>query len=274
MQYRPPRSLVSRHARTTRSGEAGPAHQLVCQPRRLCRDAARLHDVGLDERRAQHRHVDPGAGQFGGKGLRERQDTGLADVVGRHAGHRAERGGRPDVDDSGGPARLPQDRGEHLAAVNRAPQVDAENPLPVVHLDVADGGTARPDAGIVDHQRRRTPEPGLGHLGQLPDVVELRRRNGPRWPGHPRRRWRRPWLATTADVAAHDPAATTGEFGGERGADAAARSGDDGRRPVATLGRSRRHSPGHPADRLAAQRLSDECRYLPHCGCGLGGQLR
>src|SRR6187402_1560983 len=36
----------------------------------------------------------------------------------------------------------------------------------------------------------------------------------------------------------------------------------------------KRSSPGHPADRLAAQRLFDERRHLPHRGCGLGGQLR
>ncbi|SKV93385.1 Uncharacterised protein [Mycobacteroides abscessus subsp. massiliense] len=56
---------------------------------------------------------------------------------------------------------------EQFAAVDDAPQVDTQRPLPVVHADLADRLTADSDARIVDHQRGRPRE----HLLRLEDQL-------------------------------------------------------------------------------------------------------
>ena len=61
----------------------------------------------------------------------------------------------------------PQDRREDMAAVDGSPQVDAQHPLPVLDREFADRGAAGADAGVVDHQRGRGAEPGLGLRGQI-----------------------------------------------------------------------------------------------------------
>ena len=74
-----------------------------------------------------------------------------------------------------------QDRGEHVAAVNGPPQVDAQGPRPIVQRHIADGGATGTDTGVVDHQRGRCAEPGLRLLGQ----IDARRRIGTRRSGSP-----------------------------------------------------------------------------------------
>ena len=152
--------------------EPGPAHQPVGHLRGLVGDAAGVDDVGLDERRAQHGDADAGAGQFGGKRLRQRKHARLAHVVCGHSRRGAERRRGRDVDDAA-VAGLAEYRREHMTTVDRAPQVDAEHPVPVVDLGFADGRTARADTGVVDHQGGRPAEPVLRHLGQLDDVLQL-----------------------------------------------------------------------------------------------------
>ena len=177
-----------------------------------------------------------GAGQFGGQRLRQGQHARLADVVGGHARCRTERRGGGDVDDAA-VVGLAQDRREHVAAVNRAPQVDAEHPVPVIDVGVADGRSACADARIVDHQGRRAAEPVLRGLGELDDVVESGdiavRRQRLTACGHDA--VGRDARGGLVDIAAHHPAAAAGEFGGERRADAAARAGDDGGGVAAAL---------------------------------------
>jgi hypothetical protein len=63
---------------------------------------------------------------------------------------RDQSGRRGDVEDVAAALRT-QPRGEHVAAVDRAPQVDADDPRPVVDRDLADEATDG-DPGVVDDQ--------------------------------------------------------------------------------------------------------------------------
>ena len=73
---------------------------------------------------------------------------------------RRESRGGCDVDDAAIPGFI-EYRREDMTAVDRAPQIDAEYPVPVIDLGFADRRPARTDAGIVDHHGRRTAEPVL-----------------------------------------------------------------------------------------------------------------
>ena len=132
----------------------------------------------------------------------------------------------------------PQDGREHVGAVDRTPEVDAEHPLPVLKGEFADRGSAGADPGIVDHQRGCGAEPRLRLDGQILDIIELgdvaSDCDG---------------LATEfadcgdgslggdfVDVAADDPAAAAREFDRESGADSAAGTGHHSPRVVAHLG--------------------------------------
>ncbi len=135
-------------------------------------------------------------------------------------------------------AGLPQDRREDVAAVDRAPQVDVEHPVPVVEAHLADRMAARADAGVVDHQRRRPAEPGLRLVGQQlrrRRCCETSQRSAMRLTTVGADRVGRCARGVLVDVAAHDAAAPVGEFDGEGRADAAARAGDDGGGLMAAL---------------------------------------
>jgi hypothetical protein len=122
---------------------------------------------------------------------------------------------------------LAQDRGEHVAAVNRPPQVDAQGPQPVVHRRFADGGTARADAGVVDHQRGWRREPGLRLFGQRLHVLESRyvATDCDRFRAALRDRICRPLRGRLVYVTAHHRAAALAQFDGEGGTDAATGAG-------------------------------------------------
>src|SRR5690606_748088 len=67
-----------------------------------------------------------------------------------------------------------QARCEYAASVDRAPEIDAHDPLPVFHRSVFDPLPAQTDAGIVDDDLRIAAEPDFGLLGEFLDILELR----------------------------------------------------------------------------------------------------
>ena len=106
-------------------------------------------DVGVDRAGAQHRGVDRAlaAAQVALERRHQRDDAVLGHVVGAHeaAGDQAgQRRRRVDV----ALALLLHERQEHLHPVDRAPQVDVDDPAPVLEADVVGRGRDA-DAGVV-----------------------------------------------------------------------------------------------------------------------------
>ena len=126
-----------------------------------------------------------------------------------------------------GGALAPQDRQKALDAVHDTPEVDAEDPLPVLERLVLEEVEGR-DAGVVDDhihptepfdRRRREPVDcrGIGDVGAYDmdvDVVVAQARSHGVEPAF-------------VDVGEHDRTARRAEGRHDRGADAATRAGDN-----------------------------------------------
>ena len=162
------------------------------------------------------------------EGLGQRDDAELGDVVGGHPRTGHEPRHRCGVHDVPLAALREHDRHEGLHAVDDAPQVHAEHPLPVVERELP--GVARTgDAGVVadDVHGTERGERLLGEivdLGRLGDVgadrEHLRALRLDRLGGSGER--------LLLDVGEDDHHAFGGEALGHAAADSAGGSGDDG----------------------------------------------
>jgi hypothetical protein len=131
------------------------------------------------------------------------------------------------------PGRWPRDhaRCEHLGAVDNAPEIDAEHPLPV--LPRAEHGAAGLHSGVV-HQNVGAAEAFANRGLQPRDLVktadvgrhghDVRRTLGP-YRGHGQRGSRQPLFAEISDAQAQ---AQAREHFGRSKTDAGGTAGDDG----------------------------------------------
>src|SRR5439155_27379934 len=125
--------------------------------------------VGGEEGRAEHGDADAGAEELGAQRLGQRDHRRFGRVVGRHGRRGEQARGGGDVEDVAA-ALLLEARREDVAAVDDAPQVDADDPAPVVDGDLADHA-ADGDAGVVD-DHVDAAEIAIGAGGERLDVFE------------------------------------------------------------------------------------------------------
>ncbi len=212
---------MSRHVRATPfRGEPGPAHQPVGQLRGLLGDPARIRRCSVLTNVGHSTVTATPVPDSSAASVSDSDSTpGLADVVGGHPGCRAERRGRGDVDDAARSADVPASR--RIGAKTWQPWIGPHRLMPRTHFQLvearlADGQTARTDAGVVDHQRWASPpNQDCACFGQCGDVVESARRRSVRRVASPPSvddGVGRAGAPTFVDVAAHHPAAALGEF--------------------------------------------------------------
>ena len=155
----------SRIAWTTRSptsSGASPSASAMCcgpgeggsngPPKRWGRLRAGEIDLGVDRRRAQHRHADAAARQLLLERFGERYDRVLRRRIsaGAAAGPHLQSGDRRGVDDVPALAVLADQRQHRAHAVDHAIEIDAQKPVPLFERDGGDGLRRRRHAGVVD----------------------------------------------------------------------------------------------------------------------------
>ena len=136
-----------------------------------------LHHLGVDRARAEHAHPDRQLvdGQLLGQRLGDRHDRRLGRRVGPDEGHPAEQpGDGRGVHDVGRRALLAEDRQEAVDAVDHAPEVDVDHPVPVVERLVGDQVEGGHPGVVAQHVHPAEP---VQRRGREPvDIAPRRRR--------------------------------------------------------------------------------------------------
>ena len=129
-----------------------PRHALIV----LGGKPSRIEQGGWEKRRTEHSHADPMRPQLGMKRFRERHQRRLGEVVGRHAWKRSDGGQRGGVDQIAA-TRIPfQPIDKRVAAVDRIPDVDVHDPVPVLQRALPHLPRHR-HASIIDKQVELRP---------------------------------------------------------------------------------------------------------------------
>ena len=137
----------------------------------------RIEERRGEERRAEHRHPNPMRSQFRMERFGERHHSRLGEIVGRHPRKTSEGGQRRGVDQMTAARILLEPIDKRVAAMDRVPNVDIHDPVPIFkgtlpHL------TRHRHAGIIDKQvelrpvclqprSQAAPGGGIGHIEPL-----------------------------------------------------------------------------------------------------------